>query len=194
MQSRESRREGKKIPDTTQTLDVYKSTLTSQQVDDALKRILQINIPDIIQKQDLFDMVYPVGSIYMSANNVSPATFLGGTWQQIQGQFLLAASGTHPAGSTGGAESHTHEYRVGSYMNYGCVVGNGANGVQVYDYSSGNYAALQNSASQDSTAGNTALVGSQKTLNAYRKSSTGHVSSESNMPPYISVYVWQRTA
>ena len=30
--------------------------------------------------ENLLDRVYPVGSIYMSANNVSPASFIGGTW------------------------------------------------------------------------------------------------------------------
>ena len=32
-----------------------------------------------IAVKDLIDIIYPVGSIYMSVNNVSPATFLGGT-------------------------------------------------------------------------------------------------------------------
>lgn len=29
----------------------------------------------------IVDLVYPVGSIYMSVNNVNPSTFLGGTWE-----------------------------------------------------------------------------------------------------------------
>ena len=33
--------------------------------------------------------VYPVGSIYMSVNNASPSTLFGGTWERIQGRFLL---------------------------------------------------------------------------------------------------------
>lgn len=55
----------------------------------------------------LLDRTYPVGSIYMSANNVNPGTVFGGTWQQIQGKFLLGASSGHAAGSTGGAETVT---------------------------------------------------------------------------------------
>ena len=31
----------------------------------------------------LLDMFYPVGSIYMSVNDASPATFLGGTWERM---------------------------------------------------------------------------------------------------------------
>lgn len=53
----------------------------------------------------MMDTVYPVGSIYMSANNVSPQVFFGGIWEQIHDTFLLAAGTAHEAGSTGGAES-----------------------------------------------------------------------------------------
>lgn len=50
---------------------------------------------------------YPVGSIYISASAVSPAQLFGGTWEQIQGKFLLASSADCAAGSTGGEASHT---------------------------------------------------------------------------------------
>ena len=57
---------------------------------------------------DLLNKVYPVGSIYMSVVNVSPASFLGGTWQAIeQGRMLMAAGSSWQAGATGGAAYHT---------------------------------------------------------------------------------------
>ena len=57
---------------------------------------------------DLLNRVYPVGSIYMSVVNVSPASFLGGTWQAIeQGRMLMAAGSSWQAGTTGGAAYHT---------------------------------------------------------------------------------------
>ena len=57
---------------------------------------------------DLLNKVYPVGSIYMSVVNVSPASFLGGTWQAIeQGRMLMAAGSSWLAGTTGGAAYHT---------------------------------------------------------------------------------------
>ena len=57
---------------------------------------------------DLLNKVYPVGSIYMSAVNVSPASFLGGTWQAIeQGRMLMAAGSSWQAGTAGGAAYHT---------------------------------------------------------------------------------------
>ena len=57
---------------------------------------------------DLLNKVYPVGSIYMSAVNISPASFLGGTWQAIeQGRMLMAAGSSWQAGTTGGSVYHT---------------------------------------------------------------------------------------
>lgn len=52
--------------------------------------------------------MYPVGSIYLSVNNVNPGTIFGGTWEQIQDRFLLAAGSTYAGGATGGTASHTH--------------------------------------------------------------------------------------
>ena len=40
----------------------------------------------------ILDNVYPVGSIYMNVNSTNPGTLFGGTWEQIQGKFLLGMS------------------------------------------------------------------------------------------------------
>ena len=50
---------------------------------------------------------YPVGAIYISGNNTSPAYYFGGTWEKIEDKFLLAAGSTYTAGDTGGAETVT---------------------------------------------------------------------------------------
>ena len=53
-----------------------------------------------------FDKVYPVGSIYMSVNNTSPASLFGGTWEQLKDRFLLGCGDTYSNGATGGEASH----------------------------------------------------------------------------------------
>ena len=51
--------------------------------------------------------LYPIGSIYMSTANVSPATFIGGTWEALdEGRVLIGAGTSHPAGEEGGEEKH----------------------------------------------------------------------------------------
>lgn len=41
---------------------------------------------------NLMDVIYPVGSIYITTNATSPADSIGGTWEKIE-NCLLAASG-----------------------------------------------------------------------------------------------------
>lgn len=69
-------------------------------VGDAWKNLL-------LQANMDFNLIYPVGSIYMSTNNTNPALLFGGTWQQLEDRFLLGAGTNYTAGDTGGAASHT---------------------------------------------------------------------------------------
>ena len=53
------------------------------------------------------DKIYPVGAVYISTSSTDPGTLFGGTWTQIQNQFLLAAGSSYTAGGTGGASTVT---------------------------------------------------------------------------------------
>lgn len=58
--------------------------------------------------ENMINTIFPVGSIYMSVNNVSPQSFLPNTtWEQIQNRFLINAGNTRTAGSTGGNSTCT---------------------------------------------------------------------------------------
>lgn len=39
---------------------------------------------------NILEVLYPVGSIYLSKNSTSPASIIGGSWTQIQGAVLGA--------------------------------------------------------------------------------------------------------
>ena len=81
-----------------------------------VKTYQEIEVP--IQSHELIDIIYPIGSIYTSLNDVNPSLLFGGSWEKIQGQFLLASGTEHNVGETGGSEyttltvnelpSHTH--------------------------------------------------------------------------------------
>lgn len=65
----------------------------------------------IDQTQQLLNLIYPVGSIYMSTVGTDPATFIGGTLERIKQKFLLACDGNvaeYAVGVEGGAATHTH--------------------------------------------------------------------------------------
>ena len=57
---------------------------------------------------NIFQKLYPIGSIYMSTNNINPSQlFEFGTWEQIKDTFLLACGDTYAAGAIGGEATHT---------------------------------------------------------------------------------------
>lgn len=49
---------------------------------------------------NLMDVVYPVGSVYLSISSTSPSSTIGGTWTQIKGA-VLAAYGANSFASSG---------------------------------------------------------------------------------------------
>lgn len=53
---------------------------------------------------------YPVGSIYQSVNTTSPASLFGGSWEKIEGRFLLGSSSEYDLGDTGGASEFKQTY------------------------------------------------------------------------------------
>lgn len=174
----------------------------------------------------VFDLIYPVGSIYMSVNNTYPGTLFGGTWQQIEDTFLLAAGTNHSAGSTGGAETvtltaaqsglpaHTHSFTqptVNGGAETGAISGGAhghtANYRSVYNGSS-NYSAVSGTGGTGTTTGAIVNTSGSHTHNlpAHTHSVSGGAvgavtggakaatSAHNNMPPYLAVYVWKRTA
>lgn len=129
----------------------------------------------------ILEAVYPVGSIYMSVNSTSPQTLFGGTWKAIQGKFLLGSSSAHAAGTTGGEETHALTLGEMPEHTHPMYAANGGSS-DVWTPDEGSY--LVDSVTQ---TGNTwwARLG----MNA-----AGSGVAHNNMPPYLSVYIWKRTA
>ena len=98
---------------------------------------------------DIFDAVYPVGSIYMSVVSTSPATLFGGTWSQLEDRFLVGAGQTYTAGGTGGSATHTlttdeipsHTHGLNSHTH---SVGAHAHGLNSHTHGAGSYSANSN--------------------------------------------------
>ena len=55
---------------------------------------------------NLLDIIYPIGSVYFSANSTSPSTLIGGSWVAIEaGATLLAAGANYSATSYSGSKN-----------------------------------------------------------------------------------------
>ena len=136
-------------------------------------------------------LVYPIGAIFSSTSSSSPATSLGfGTWVAFgAGRVLIGNGGGFSAGATGGSAdsvvvSHTHSATVtdaGHAHNYvkstltpaGGPIENGGEWTVV----------------QETVATVTATTGI-----TVANSTTGVSGTNANLPPYIVVYMWTRTA
>ena len=65
---------------------IERDTATAKRGVDKLNLLLKNwdDVPTLAAlKTALLETVYPVGSIYMSSEDVSPASFLGGTWDEV---------------------------------------------------------------------------------------------------------------
>lgn len=159
----------------------------------------ELNSLGFIKKSDIF----PVGSIYISLNSTNPSTIFGGKWEQIQGRFLLGVSSSHPVNQTGGEESHT--LTQNEIPKYTIPEANLSGGIYGGDSSLFTWNAWTSGIISSSKPNRTYTVQrinndtsnfvGDITINAsHSHSSGGGGQAHNNMPPYIAVYIWKRTA
>lgn len=153
---------------------------------------------------DTLKKVYPVGSIYMSTVSTNPATLFGfGTWEAMPAGRVLLAQGksswgtTYNAGSTGGEA--THQLTVGELPAHNHTASTNTTGNHTHQFQlygpNGN--TNMNFPSDFDTnyarnKGTTLSAGNHShTINI---NNTGSSQSHNNMQPYLTVYMWKRTA
>lgn len=171
--------------------------------DDVQSMIAQAINGVLEEKATILQAAYPIGAVYISVSAADPADLFGfGIWTRIQDAFLLAAGRKYAAGATGGEDTHTltvAEIPSHTHAQLGAA-GGAANSSPVRQ-------AFQ-------TDGNVVVYGSDGSVvwatyamsnaaKTYRSTvinmdgvtgSTGSSAAHNNMPPYLAVYVWQRTA
>lgn len=121
---------------------------------------------------------YPVGAIYISTVDTSPASLFGGTWERLKDRFLLAAGDTYAAGATGGEAEHTLTVDEMPQHNH-------------------DFHASYNEIATGSETGGKILAGGDSNnwlWNFAQVNNSGGNAAHNNMPPYLAVYMWVRTA
>lgn len=144
--------------------------------------------------QTALRVLYPVGCIYTSTNSTNPGTLFGfGTWVAYgAGRVLIGVGTGFAAGATGGSAnavvvSHTHTATVSDPSHthsgtLGIAYGGSHGGSDGFEEGRGN---------PDWTAG---AVGTSATGISVSNSTTGVSGTNANLPPYVVVYMWNRTA
>lgn len=140
------------------------------------------------------DRIYPVGSIYISTNSTSPASLYGGSWERYgAGRALISASDTDTdfkAGKTGGSKTHEFRVRLGYiYGLAGILSTSNLTGVSVDGGKT--YNGFTNFNGKQTVETARGMDGS------FGRTEVEFYSAISDLPtldPYVSVYIWRRTA
>jgi len=134
----------------------------------------------------LLQKIYPVGGIYFSVNATDPNTVLGfGTWTAMQNSFLVGAGGTYTSLDTGGSAdavvvSHTHTASQSQHRHSFTAQQN-----------IGGYTDNGGAPDQRSAAAN---ANTNYQTPAITVDSAGVSGTNANLPPYLAVHMWRRTA
>lgn len=133
---------------------------------------------------------------WVSDDPTSPASFIGGTWERIEGKFIMGASDTYPAGSTGGSAEHEHEYKLSFMWRLGALVGYPSSAISAYNYKTQSW--NDNNKRVNDAQYTLANDGFSPTYGEKDRGETysvaGHTASSSSIPPHYSMYIWRRVA
>ena len=189
-----------------------------------------------LRASGIWDCIYPIGSIYLSVNNINPSEYFGGTW-------VSWGSGRVPVGvssdtnfntveKTGGSSTHSHTISVAnkaaftsgstaltvsqmpSHNHAGSsttsaitsslrvvgVVGTGTASNHIVGFGSGAYVNVANTSNfpggnhyhNMNMKSNGGGQGHTHSIPAHNHTASSN--SASSLPPYITCYMWKRTA
>lgn len=161
-------------PDVIQTSRLVNVTDPVNAQDAATKNYVDTQVTPI---QEIFDAIYPIGII------VSGAKPSLGTWEKVEGRFLFGSDQTHDVGGEGGEEVHTltineipsHNHTTQLGIGYYVTIDD--NSPNKYGIAGGSYVNMSWGANSGKATG-----------------TTGGGRAHNNMPPYLVVDMWRRTA
>ncbi len=164
-----------------------------------------------INSLSFVDKMYPIGSIYMSVNSINPSSLFGGTWVSWGNGRVPIGVNTNDTNyntveKTGGSSTHSHNSgktgtpstnttgsttltiaQIPSHnhimkRNLGQAAGTARKGVVDYSISSDSDSIVTSSVGGGS--------GHTHTMNNHIHT----IANGSNIQPYITCYMWKRTA
>lgn len=155
---------------------LYNGSHTDQCLEKGIMRNLKEYTALLIKSIRLFS--WPVGSIYTSTKPTDPHELFGGTWEPIQDTFLWCAGPKHAAGTTGGEE--THKLIIEEMPSHS------------HQYNRLPQLFINTDLSKEEQANFNSSVRASSNTEYTQTWNTGGSQPHNNMPPYKSVYAWQR--
>jgi len=172
----------------------------------------QIDALAISAGQALLEQIYHVGAYYMSNSSQSPATrFNFGTWERVRGKFIVGVdendTSFNAAGKVGGSKTHSHGNNLATSSageHAHTVDRDGWGAIQQAQGSTPNLPQPTTSGRLVTGSGrggdeleplaHAANDGSTSSSGSHTHSITGGINSASNVPPYVSAYIWLRVS
>lgn len=156
-------------------------------------------------KSQVLSLVYPIGSIYLSVNDVNPSTFIGGTWSawgtgRVPVGVNTSDTNFNTVEKTGGYSTHkltvsempAHNH-AGTYNVSDGVGHSGGSNTSCETYSV-TYSTTVSSVSSWGTGGSITGFITKQVRADHGVPSQGSNVSHNNLQPYITCYMWKRTA
>lgn len=180
-------------------LPLYSFGMQNNAIQNVQKLILPIEeITTIKQTADaalaimnnLLNKTYPVGAVYISINNTSPASLFGGTWAAFgAGCALVGVNSSDTAfdsvEKTGGAKTHTlNTSEIPSHTHSLPALGR-PSGYMFYLSGMGRAQENTSSGIYVATASMTSII---------TPDYVGGGAAHNNLQPYITVYMWKRVS
>ena len=130
---------------------------------------------------------YPIGSIYISTSSINPANYFGGTWESFGAGRCLVGVDTsqsefNSVQKTGGSKTHKHISPLTWYIP--------SESSSAYVGTTNEYGIDRNH-KRDVYA---SCVDMKTTPSKWNELLAYYTSTESSIQPYITVYMWRRTA
>ena len=159
--------------------------------------------------KNLLDKTYPVGSIYMSVNSTDPSTLFGGTWERLKGRFLIGAgtnteiNSNEEYGNLGHGDPNFLGGETGGEYRHQLTITE----MPEHNHDTNDYAVVvnKNAVQIKSNMGAKPVINEEytnimpnikatKNEDGNRTGLTGGDGKHNNMPPYLAVFMWKRTA
>lgn len=142
-----------------------------------------------INEKSFLDLIYPIGAIYMSVDSTDPGELFGGTWTSWGAGCVPVGINTSDGDfstveKTGGNKSHIH-----TLWSAAAMIGSDNGLANSLAFSARNIGDMGGT-SYSLTAGNI----SPAQTRSHNTALTGTTDGSSNLPPYITCYMWKRTA
>lgn len=161
-------------------------------------------------KKSLIDIMYPVGSVYITLNEDNPEDLFGGVWEKIKDRFLLA-SGDAEVGEEGGQRtqtlsvenipSHSHSISVDGVPNHSHNLGTLKGSYRCYheDENGKFVGAIEHKVTkkaENSPIGALNFIGNLSEAGKHTHTATIEETGEGKefdiLPPYVIVHMWKR--